>query len=137
MAQKGGGQPGGSMHEGLQGILGMLGPLMAAPDADVQFLSQLQQVIVGRLKASTQHAMQAPGGPPGGGQPGPGQGNQIAPGGGAGPVGLQSGGVSGMGGPGAGGPPGGPQPGPGGPGGLGAPNPDELRRVLGGAGGPG
>lgn len=123
-----------SMHEGLKMILGELGGLMAAQDADVQFLTQLQHVIVARIKQSTQQSIH-PGGQPGQGQPGaasgPGAGNSIAPGGGAGPAGLHSGGAAGMGGPGAGGPP----PGPGGP--QGAPNPDELQRVLGGAGGPG
>lgn len=110
------------MHEGLQGILGQLGGLMATQDADVDFLTQLQHVIVAKINQSTKHAI---GGPPGGGGPpgappgGPGGGNAMGPGGGAGPVGLQAGGAAGMGGPG----------GPSGPGG--APNPDELRRVLG------
>jgi hypothetical protein len=105
-------------------ILGELGSLMAAQDADVGFLTQIQHAIVGKIKESTQHAIGGgggPGGPPGG----PGGGNSIAPGGGGGPVGLQAGGAAGMGGPG----------GPPGP--SGGPNPDELRRVLGAQGGQG
>lgn len=106
-----------SMHQGLQMILGELGALMAAQDADVNFLTQLQHAIVAKIHQSTQHAIGMGAGGPGG-PPGPG-GNAIAPGGGAGPVGLQGGGRFGMGGPAAG---------PAGPGGM--PNPDELRRVL-------
>lgn len=107
----GGGQP-QSMLQGLQAILGQLGALMAAPDGDVQFLTQLQHAIVGKIKQSTQHAV--------GGGGAPGQGNAIAPGGGAGMAGFGAGGTQG-------GPPGGgPAPGPGS-----MPNPDELRRVMG------
>ena len=109
---KGAGGQHQSMIDGLQKMLGELAQMQALPDADVDFLSQLQQVIVGRVRAGLQGSQGA------GGQPGqPGQ-----------PPG----------------PPGGPQqpsPSPmGGPAmglsqtGAGAPNMDELSRVLGSAG---
>lgn len=119
------------MLQGLQGILAALGGMMAAPDADVQFLTTLQHAIVAKIKQGTQAANQPPGGAPGG-QP-----SQVAPGGGAGMSGFGAG-AGAPGGPMQ--PPGGmgqsPQPGMGapGPGGMGAPNPDELRRTLGATG---
>lgn len=108
-----------SMLQGLQSILGTLGTLMAAPDADVHFLTALQHAVVGKIKQSTHDSV---------------AGNRIQPGGGPG-------GQAGFGGlaqqMGAGGMPpgmmggGGPEQssGPGGPGGM--PNPDEFRRVIG------
>lgn len=100
-------------------ILGELGSMMVAPDADVQFLQQLQQVIVSKIKRQTQQAIQG-GGPPGAGGPMPGGRGSTAMGLGgaaqqmAGPQGMQAG-------------PGGP--GTAGPGGM--PNADEFRRVVG------
>jgi hypothetical protein len=128
---QGGGPP--SMLQGLQGVLGELGSMMAAPDADPRFLVQLQMVITGKIRQGTQQAIG--GGRPGMGGPGmPPQ--QIGPGGGGGMSGFGGAApaMAGAGGP--GGPPGGAgQPmgaGAGQPGG--APNPDELRRVLGAQG---
>lgn len=125
-----------SMLEGLQGLLGAIGPLMTTPDADPQFLMMLQQAIVGKVKEATTKAAQ-------GTQQQP---NQNAPGGGGGMTGMGAG-MGAPGGPmenpaagmmlgdmGGGGMPGGPaEPGEGAPGagGMGMPNPDELRRVLG------
>ena len=119
------------MLQGLQGVLGELGSLMAAPDADVRFLSQLQLVITGKIRQGTQQAIQGPrpGGPPGAGGPpgiGPGMGpQQIGPGGGGGMSGFGGAAPAMMGG----GPPGA---GAGQP--MGQPNPDELRRVMGAQG---
>ena len=119
------------MLQGLQSVLGALGGMMAAPDADVQFLTTLQHAIVAKIKQGTQQAVSnqpGQGQPPGAGGP-PGAPSQIGPGGGAGMSGF-----------GAVVPPGGmdqsPQPGMGAPGptGIGAPNPDELRRTLGATG---
>lgn len=48
-SMQGGGQ-GESMFSGLQKMLGELAQMQANPGADIQFLSQLQQVIVGYLQ---------------------------------------------------------------------------------------
>jgi hypothetical protein len=116
------------MQQGLAGILGQIGTLFAAPDADPKFLHQLMDVIGQRLHIGMQQA------------------NQMGPGGGGGPTGLFPPGGAMGGGPQAppgmppglppglmpqGGPPGAGMPPGGGPGG--APNPDELGRVLRGA----
>jgi len=123
MAKDGGGQP-TSMLQGLQSILGALGGMMAAPDADVPFLTGLQHVIVDQIKKKTTQAVA-----------GQQQANQVAPGGGAGMSGFGAG-AGAPGGPMT--PPGSQPPPPGmgapGPGGIGAPNPNELGRVLGGVG---
>jgi hypothetical protein len=117
-----------TMADGLQKIITDLGACMTAPDADMPFLQNLQNVIITRLKAGI-------GGTPGMGGPG------GAPGGAPGPGGPPGG----PGGPGMPGP--GPQAGPplggvpGGPGGAAPgvagvrsmpniPNTDELRRLL-------
>jgi len=71
-----GGGSGETMAKGLQKILGDIAQMQASPDADVDFLMQLQQVIVGRIKQGTQQ--QPPGGP--GGQPGMQGGPQQPPG---------------------------------------------------------
>ncbi len=94
---------------------------MAAPDADVQFLTQMQHAIVGKIKQSTQQAIQGqqqqmqqaiagpgPGGGMGGGMRG------LSP---QMPMAAMLGGVQGNGG--------GPD---------NAPNPDEMRRVMGAQG---
>lgn len=111
-----------SMLQGLQQILSELGALMAAPDADHQFLATLQKVIVMKIKQGTQQAVS--GGGPGGGGPGGPPPNQIGPGGGAGMGGLvnqdalQAQGAMG-----------------GAPGGAPAmTNPDEMRRMVGATG---
>jgi len=107
------------MTQGLQSILGELGSLMIAPDADVQFLQALQQAIVGKVKQATAQAIA--GGAPPGGPGGPGGGGP--PGRPGGPMGLAGTAQQGMqqdqmGGPGTVG-----------PGGM--PNPDEMRRMAG------
>lgn len=58
-----------TMTEGLQKVLQDLSMTMTAPDADIQFLSQLQGVVVGRMKAGAAGAQQpgGQGGPPAGG----------------------------------------------------------------------
>lgn len=111
-----------SMSEGLQKVLGDIAQLMAAPDADMQFLSALQQAIVMQIRNSPglqdpqqqqQMAMMQ---------------QQMGGAGGAGP-----GGPGGLpAGAGAAGPPGGPGPMGGGMPGLTptAPNMDEIRRML-------
>lgn len=130
-----------SMLQGLQRILAELGSIMAAPDADVAFLTALQHAIVDQIKKATTAAVN---GQVAGGQQAV-QAQQIAPGGGAG--------MSGFGG--AMGQPAGPGPGLGGsaqpagigsgggppmamgapgPGGMGPSNVDELRRLVGGNG---
>ncbi len=109
--------------QGIGKILGDLGSLMAAPDADVMFLQKLQMVIAARIHQGVQQAMPTPGqqGPPG--QGGVGSPPQGPPG--QGPAGGQ---------------PGGQLAGPPGVNGVNQlaqpPNPDELRRMIGaGSGG--
>lgn len=123
-----------SMLQGLQGVLGELGSLMAAPDADPRFLVQLQMVITGKIRQGTQQAIQGQqqGAQQamGGGAGGPGMPpQQIGPGGGGGMSGFGGAAPAMAGAMGGGGPMGA---GAGQPGG--APNPDELRRVLGAQG---
>ena len=98
------------MTQGLQSILGELGSLMIAPDADVQFLQMLQQAIVVKVKQSTQQAIQ--GGGPGGPMPGGRGGTAMGFGGAAPQMQAEAGG-----------------PGTAGPGGM--PNADEMRRMVG------
>lgn len=118
------------MLQGLQSVLGELGSLMAAPDADVRFLMSLQMAITQKIKQGTQQAIQ-----------GQQQGAQQAIGGGMGPQRIGPGGGAGMSGFGGAAPAmAGGMAGAGGPGGpmgagagapMGMANPDELRRVLG------
>lgn len=82
-----GGGAGQDMFSGLQNVLGDIAKMQSYPGADVEFLTQIQQVIVGKLQsmgANTQGGQQqqqggmptnpaaaaqqaqAPGGPPGG-----------------------------------------------------------------------
>jgi hypothetical protein len=110
-----------TMDEGLRGFLQQLALLKVAPDADLDFLSQVEMGIIERLKAPQVQAMQ-----------------QFAAAGGVlppGAMGPQAGGMPGMGGP----PPApagvSPPPGPGVPGLMnpgGPPPVDELRRLLAG-----
>ena len=129
------------MQEGLTEILSIAGGLMGAPDADLQFLQDLMQVISTKMHASAQAAMQQAGqvpgnpspgaggppgvaGPPGGPPQGMPPGMQPQPG--MPPGGVPQGPPPGMQGPGA------PTPGSGAmqkPGG-GITDPDELRRIL-------
>lgn len=105
---------GDTMEEGLSKILSQLSQLAILPDADLEFLGKLQQLLTQYMRAKqSQTASAAAGvsqgmaaGQPAGGMPGMGAPSpqQIAPGGGAGMSGL-----------------------------MGAPNPDELRRVLAGS----
>lgn len=111
------------MLQGLQRVLSDLGGMMAAPDADVQFITTLQHAIAAKITQNTQQSVagqQAATQATAGGQP---PANAIAPGGGAGMSGF--GGLQ---------PQAGQAPAPGmgapGPGGLGSGNPDEMRRVL-------
>lgn len=103
-----------SMSKVLQDITAGL----TAPDADVQFLTQLQGIVVGRMRAG--QSAPHPGGAPQQGQPQPQP--QGPPQGQSGPPGQLQG-----------------MPGPNGVQSLAAaPNPDELRRMIasqGGAGG--
>lgn len=101
-----------TMTEGLTTVLSDIAKLQAAPDADLDFLTSLQQAIVGKIRS-----MQ-----PGGQQPG--QPGQPSPGGMGGPAGMvQGGAMQGL------------SPTGGGQlpdmGGAGGPNMDELRRALG------
>lgn len=124
-----------TMNEGLQKVLSDLTQCMAAPDADMDFISKVQNVVVMRMKQGiggtpNPGAQPSPGGSPGGpgGPGGPGAG---------GPPNAASGPPGGL--PGAMGGPGGAIPGPGAaspPGVPGVrsmpqmPNPDEIRRLL-------
>lgn len=126
-----------SFQDGLVEIMGTLGRMAMAPDADQAFVEDMQKVVVAyqKSKQSQMQGQQQQGQP---GQPG-----QQSP---AGPSPAGGGSPSPVAGPGAGGPPQGPpqQPGPGGIGpgqaaqagqnGVMArpqmPNPDELRRIL-------
>jgi hypothetical protein len=112
-----------TFQSGLADILGRLGSLMALPDADVAFVTQMQTVIAGKLRQSSSP-------PPGGGAPGGGPLAGAGPGGP--PPGLQM--------PGAPGPGGRPTMQPPMMGGLssglspsaigGGNNPDEMRRII-------
>jgi hypothetical protein len=114
-----------SMNEGLKKVLSTIAQFKVLPDADGQFLAQLEGLIVDKLKnTGAQAAGVSPGGP-GGGPPGGALAGLLgAMGGGGGmappsPNAMAPGGMAG-----------------GGMGGLTTPpNPDELRRVLAGAGG--
>lgn len=131
----------GTMLEALNKVISDISQAMVTPDADIQFLTQLQGVIVGRMRQGPGNGGQQPhpqGQPPMGGQMSPPPGQPPGPpqgGGGPAPGGP-------VGGPGGGGPP------PGGPGQMQgppspngvtplaqAPNPDELRRMLAGRAG--
>lgn len=110
------------MLQGLQRVLSDLGAMMAAPDADIDFITTLQHAIAAKISQGTQQAaagqqaaQQAAAQPQG-----PGGGMQIAPGGGAG--------MSGFGGAMQQAPP--PGQGAPGPGGIGTGNTDEMARVL-------
>ena len=86
-----GGTP-STFQSAMADILGRLGTAMSLPDADVAFVTQLQTVIAGRLKAGGSGAPPGgappgagPGGPPGGAPPGlqmpgapTGQGQQLS-----------------------------------------------------------
>ena len=122
-----------SMQAGLQALIAPIANCMAAPDADMQFLTKLQQIVLLRIHQPGQKAPGSPGGAPGMGSP------PAPPGA---PGGSPDGAPAGMGM--AGGPAGGGSPNqqmPGGgapeaptqPGGVSkpmTPQPDEIRRVL-------
>lgn len=104
-----GGGNAGTMFDGLQKMLGELAQMQALQGADIEFLSQLQQVIVGKLQSMVSQQPQGQGQPQPGQQPGqPQQPQQPSPS-----------------------PMGGPQMGLSATGNVG--NMDELARVLGGA----
>lgn len=113
-----------TMVEGLTSIMSDIASMKAMPDGDLQFLIQLETMILKKLREpidSMAGQMGGPGGMPEGAGPMPGMGPGSTP-------------------PPPGPPPGPPQGQPGGPprgmmAGAGAPNPDELRRLL--TGGPG
>lgn len=108
---------GGTFVESLRNTLGDLAQIATMPDADLQFIVQLQGIITQFIRQQAMATLGPPGGAPGG-----------APGGEAG---AQAGGAPSQ--PGLGPPPA-PQgiaPGGGaGMAGMGTPNPDELRRVM-------
>jgi hypothetical protein len=133
-----------SFAEGLHKLLQQVTDLKTTDDADLPFAINVETMILQRLKAGANAAMQ--GQPPSGGPTGLGAGAAMTPGpgmvppGGPGPMpggpGPMPGGpgpmMAGMGGPG-GPPPGaglGPAPVPGLMAGPNFPNPDELRRAL-------
>lgn len=104
-----------SMGEGLSKLLGDIAQMQAYPDADIQFLTELQAMVVGKIRSSMPSGQQ--------GQMGMGPGNS------------QMGPASSPGGP---APMGGGMPGLSATGDLGAPgasspNMDELSRMLGSA----
>jgi len=109
-----------SMSEGLQKLLGDIAQMQAFPDADMDFLTQLQQMVVGKIRSSIPGPGQpgqqpgAPGQPPG--MPGAPTNSPLPPASSPGPPGGMGGGMGGLsvtGGPEA------------------APNMDELSRMLG------
>ena len=59
----------GSMQEGLQALIAPIANCMAAPDADIAFLSQLQKIVLLRLHQPPAKPQGAPGGAPGQGGP--------------------------------------------------------------------
>jgi hypothetical protein len=110
-----------TQSEVLTSMLGDISTAKTLPDADLQFLVELETMILGKLREPLDQAagQMGPGGPSAAGGPPP-------PGAGMPP----------MGGPMPPPPPGGPEfmgPGPGGPAGLRSPgpSPDELARLLG------
>lgn len=110
-----------TMAEGLKKILSATAQLMVLPDADIEFLTQLQLAITTYIRqSSAQAAGQMTGTGPASAI------NDVAPGGPVPPMGGGMGPAMGAAGP----------MGPGGMGGGGmgglaaAPNPDELRRLL-------
>lgn len=127
-----------TMVEALQRVISDVSAAMVTPDADIPFLTQLQGVVVGRMRQGSgqpQGQPQQGGGQPGG-QPGqPPQPQQQPPGGGPGgqpsPAGPPSGPPGGAPGPQLQG-----RPTPNGVTPLAqAPDPDELRRMLAGKAG--
>ena len=66
----------GSFSDGLQGLLGQIGQLLAAPDADLDFIMQLRQMVMDRLSGHVAEQMgaeassQSPAGMPPGGMAG-------------------------------------------------------------------
>lgn len=110
------------MMEALSKVVSDISQAMVTPDADIQFLTQLQGVIVGRMRQGMGGGQgQSPGGPPGGMSPPQGPPPQAGPPSPGSP-------------PGGGQPPGAPMQGGPTPNGVQplaqAPNPDELRRML-------
>lgn len=104
-----------SMNEGLKKMLGQIGLLKIAPDADNQFLLTLEAMIVERLKQTAdQGAGVSPGAAPGA-SPDPSA--MMSGMGSASPMGIAPGGGGGMSGL-----------------AVSPPNMDELRRVLSGTG---
>lgn len=99
-----------SMQETLRGILQDVAFAMSLPDADADYLGQLQNVILGKLREpyEAHMAQYGPGGAGGMAPPAPAmtRGPSPAPGPGGIPPGLRNGGSM--------------------------PNPDELRRLVGG-----
>lgn len=105
-----------TMAEGLQALVGTIASMKALPDADMEFLTNLETMVLNKLKEPVrqmagQMDQVGPGGPPMGPPPGMGGPPMMPP-----PMGAP------------GGPPTGVR--------MGSPmgNPDELRRLLGGGG---
>ena len=99
--------------EALKNVAGDLAQIAAMPDADLEFTTQLQGVIIQFIRQQAMNTIGPPGGenagPEAGGAPSqPGLGPPPAP------AGIAPGGGAGMAG-------------------MGTPNPDELRRVMAGA----
>jgi hypothetical protein len=110
----------GSFADSLGTLLQQIGGMMSTPDADVDFLQKMQLVIVTKIKQVVNQGLPSkPAGAPGDMGSSPDMSGNPAAGGAGGPM----------------------LAGPPGPAGQGvsplaqAPNPDELRRVLSGAGG--
>lgn len=108
-----------TMAEGLQTMLGSIATMKALPDADLQFLIELETGILKKLREPVDNMagqLQSVGqnGPPPGGMPGGPPPGGMPPGMPMPPMGAPGGAPTGM------------------PMGAGAPNPDELQRLIGG-----
>lgn len=107
-----------TMAEGLQKIAQDITLLFATPDADLEWLAEFQSMALQKMRQPFDAVAQQQGQPPAGNGPGQMPPEIAAMMGGQGPAqGV-------MPAPAPGGMPGGPMPGPG------APNPDELRRLM-------
>jgi hypothetical protein len=121
-----------TMMEGLQSLLPDIASIMAAPDADMDFLDKLQKIVLLRIHKPSPQQPGAGGAPPAPPAGATGGGPEAAPASGL-PGGGSPGGPPGGGAPNPQMPSMGPPNAPTGPGGVTQPmnnNPDEMRRVI-------
>ena len=116
---------------GLQALVPQIAVIMATPDADIDFLKQMQMIVLAKLH-EPKPAPHPPGGAPAGGPPPPGGAPGGAPAGAPAGMGLP-GGPAGGGAPNGAMPSGGAPEAPTQPGGVSkpmTPDPEEMRRIL-------